>query len=130
MITSDADPVDDAAADPADDDPMADRPEDGAPVDDGAEDEGRADEGRADEGRADEGRVADDAVAAGPPRTVPDPASAVAPDAVRSPARRRMFGRHRPDRTEAPAPKRPRTVADLVAERAAAERAARGTDAR
>ena len=67
-----------------------------------------------------------------PTRTGPDPASAVAPDAVRrSPARRRMFGRRRPDRTaEAPAPQRPRTVADLVAERAAAERAARGTDAR
>ena len=105
---------------------MADRPEDGAPVDDGAED--AEDEGAEDEGRADEGPVADDAVAAGPPRTLPDPASAVAPDAVRSPARRRMFGRHRTDRTEAPAPTRPRTVADLVAERAAAERAARGTD--
>jgi len=52
-----------------------------------------------------------------------------APDTVQPPARRRMFGRLRPDRTEAPAPERPRTVADLVAERAAAERAARATDA-
>jgi Family of unknown function (DUF6350) len=119
-----ADPSDDPADDGAVDDPVADRPEDGAPVDDGAEDD-------EDEGRADEGSVADDAEAAGPPRTVPDPAAAVAPDAVLPSARRRLFGRRRPDRTaEAPVSKRPRTVADLVAERAAAERAARGTDAR
>ncbi len=108
------DPSDDPADNGAVDDPVAD----------GAEDD-------VDEGRVDEGSVADGAVAAGPPRTVPDPASAVAPDAVPSPARRRLFGRRRPDQTaEAPAPKRPRTVADLVAERAAAEQAARGTDAR
>lgn len=101
------DPSDDPADDGAMDDPVDGDPEPGAPVADGAED--------------DEGRVADDAVAAGPPRTVPDPAAVIAPEAV--PARRRLFGRHRPDRTaEPPVPKRLRTVADLVAER---ERAAR-----
>lgn len=106
------DPPDDPADDGAMDDPVDGDPEAGAPVDGGAED---------DEDDEDEGRGADDAVAAGPHRTVPDPAAVTAPAAV--PVRRRLFGRHRPDRTaEPPAPKRPRTVADLVAER---ERAAR-----
>jgi Family of unknown function (DUF6350) len=114
-----ADPADDPADDAAMDDSVDGDPEAGAPVDDGAEDDEV-------QGRVDERSVAD-----GPPRTTPDPASAIAPDAVQPPARRRLFGRRRPDRTaEAPAPQRPRTVADLVAERAAAERAARGTDAR
>ena len=67
-------------------------------------------------------------MAGGAPRSVPD-SGAVTPDTA--PARRRLFGRRRPDRTpEPPAPKRPRTVADLVAERAAEERAAREVDAR
>jgi len=143
------DPSDDPSASGAMDDPIDD-PVDGAeacdseigdseacdPVGDRAEGEGRVGEGRVDEGRVDEGPVGggpvvDGAVAAGPSRTAPDPASAAAPDAVPSPARRRLLGRRRPDRTaEAPAQKHPRTVADLVAERAAAERAARGTDAR
>ena len=91
-------------------------------MDDGAEDEGAEHDG------ADEGPVVDGAVAGGAPRSVPDP-GAVTPDTA--PARRRLFGRRRPDRTpEPPAPKRPRTVADLVAERAAEERAAREVDAR
>jgi hypothetical protein len=51
----------------------------------------------------------------------PPPAAAVAP------RRRKVFRRRA---AEPPAPKRPRTVADLVAERAAAERAAREDDAR
>lgn len=115
--------------DPADPDAVSDEREADGAVADVAEDD--EDECRVDEGPVDESPVADGAVAAGPPRTVPDPASAVAPDAVQSPARRRLFGRHRPDRAaEAPAPQRPRTVADLVAERAAEERAARGIDAR
>jgi Family of unknown function (DUF6350) len=50
----------------------------------------------------------------------PPPAAAVAP------RRRKVFRRRA---AEPPAPKRPRTVADLVAERAAAERAAREDDA-
>jgi hypothetical protein len=50
----------------------------------------------------------------------PPPAATVAP-------RRRKVFRRRP--AEPPAPKRPRTVADLVAERAAAERAAHEDDA-
>ena len=80
------------------------------------------------DGRADEGPVAAGAVAGGAPRSVPD-SGAVTPDTT--PARRRLFGRRRPDRTpEPPAPKRRRTVADLVAERAAEERAAREVDAR
>ena len=51
----------------------------------------------------------------------PPPAPAVAPP------RRKVFRRRA---AEPPAPKRPRTVADLVAERAAADRAAREDDAR
>jgi hypothetical protein len=65
------------------------------------------------------------AAAGGAGRSVPD-SVAVTPDAA--PARRRLFGRRRPHRTaDAAPPPRPRTVADLVAERerAAAERAAR-----
>jgi len=74
--------------------------------------------------------VDDDVMADRPEDGAPvDDGAEDAPDTVQPPARRRMFGRLRPDRTEAPAPERPRTVADLVAERAAAEQAARATDA-
>jgi hypothetical protein len=56
-----------------------------------------------------------------------------APDRSPTPApapRRKVFGRRGARPTGPPPPKRPRTVADLVAERAAAERAAREADDR
>jgi len=98
----DADPVDDPVDDPANDTVNG-------TVDDAVDDDVMAD-------RPEDGAPVDDG-------------AEDAPDTVQPPARRRMFGRLRPDRTEAPAPERPRTVADLVAERAAAEQAARATDA-
>ena len=104
--TADVAPADEPGADKRGaDDPVDDDVVDGDPVDDDV--------------------AARPVAAGGAHRSVPD-SGAVTPDAA--PARRRLFGRRRPDRPAEPAaPPRPRTVADLVAERerAAAERAAR-----
>jgi hypothetical protein len=128
----DADDVADVAPDACAD--LSDDPADPDLADVAPADEPGADKRGADDPVDDDvvdGDPVDDDVAARPVaaggahRSVPG-SGAVTPDAA--PARRRLFGRRRPDRTAEPAaPPRPRTVADLVAERerAAAERAAR-----
>ena len=141
-----ADVAPDACADPSDDPAdhgavegaVADERGTDDPVDDDLVDVDPMDRGAATREPVGGGPANDDVVAGGPEgagaaaggagRSVPD-SVAVTPDAA--PARRRPFGRRRPDRTADPAPPpRPRTVADLVAERerAATERAARGAE--
>lgn len=118
------DPSDDPADPAGGDDAVADEPVAAGEEDDGEEDDGAMAGDPVDHGPVDRGPVASGAVAGGAPRPRSDSAP-VTPDTAPSPARRKLFGRRRPDRTaEALAPKRPRTVADLVA-----ERAARGPDA-